>query len=312
MVSRGHDCLVHAFGLRDQNQRNCYLDRVKGIVLAGGTGSRLWPLTLATSKQLLPVYDKPLIFYPLSVLMLADVREILIIGLPDDLPRFQRLLGDGSSLGLSLQYAAQDKPRGIAEALLIGEEFAINEITWLVLGDNIFFGNQLRPHLMNAPDAERASIFAYRVANPSEYAVVSLSDAGEVERLVEKPSSPESNLAVPGLYCYPPDVGRIARKLSPSARGELEITDLNNRLLEENLLHVEVLPRGTVWLDAGTFDSLMEAGNFVQTVEKRQGFKIACLEEIALGNGWIEPDVVEERAAQYGNNSYGDYLRKLL
>lgn len=285
---------------------------MKGIVLAGGTGSRLWPLTLATSKQLLPVYDKPLIFYPISVLMLAGVRDILVIGQPDDLPRFQRLLGDGSGLGVTFTYAAQREPRGIAEALIIGEEFAADEITWLVLGDNIFFGNQLRAQLLSVPDTVHACVFAYHIANPSDYAVVSLDQSGTPVGLVEKPLQPESNLAVPGLYCYPPNVASVARELSPSSRGELEITDLNIRLLEEGHLRVEVLPRGTVWLDAGTFDSLMEAGSFVQTVEKRQGFKIACLEEIALGNEWIGLDMVELRAAQYGMTAYGDYLRDLL
>lgn len=281
-------------------------------MLAGGTGSRLWPLTLATSKQLLPVYDKPLIFYPISVLMLAGVRDILVIGQPDDLPRFRRLLGDGSSLGVTFSYAVQHEPRGIAEALLIGEEFAGDEITWLVLGDNIFFGNQLRSQLLSVPDTRRAHVFAYHIANPTDYAVVSLDPGGTPVDLVEKPAQPKSNFAVPGLYCYPPNVANIVREMSPSSRGELEITDLNIRLLEEGRLSVEVLPRGTVWLDAGTFDSLMEAGSFVQTVEKRQGFKIACLEEIALGNEWIGLDMVERRAAEYGKTAYGDYLRDLL
>lgn len=244
--------------------------------------------------------------------MLAGVRDILVIGQPDDVPRFRRLLGDGSSLGVAFKFAVQEEPRGIAEALLIGEKFTRDEITWLVLGDNIFFGNQLRSQLLTVPDMEHASVFAYHVANPSDYAVVHLDQSGAPVGLVEKPLQPESNLAVPGLYCYPPNVASIARDLSPSGRGELEITDLNTRLLEQGRLNVEVLPRGTVWLDAGTFDSLMEAGSFVQTIEKRQGFKIACLEEIALGNGWIGLDMVELRANEYGKTAYGDYLRNLL
>lgn len=285
---------------------------MKGIVLAGGTGSRLWPLTFGVSKQLLPVYDKPLIYYPLSVLMLANVRDILIVCRAADLAAFRLLLGDGSDFGIRLSFAVQAEPNGIAEALLIAEDFVGEDQTWLVLGDNLIFGNKLRELLRTPIGDADALVFAHRVSDPSSYAVVTLKDDGKPKELVEKPTHPVSNLAVPGLYRYPKNIAERVRELRPSARGELEITDLNRLLLNENRLSVEVLPRGTVWLDAGSFDSLMEAGSFVQTIEKRQGFKIACLEEIALELGWIDHASVEQRAASYGDNAYGSYLRALV
>jgi len=285
----------------------------KGIVLAGGSGSRLHPLTLAVSKQLMPVYDKPMVYYPLSVLMLSGIREILLISTPEDLPLFQRLLGDGSQFGISLQYAEQPRPEGLAQAYHIGAEFVGDKPSALVLGDNIFYGQHFTEAVENA-DArvDGATIFGYHVAEPSAYGVVEFAPDGRVLSLEEKPKTPKSNFAIPGLYFYDHRAVEIAANLQPSARGELEITDLNRRYLEAGALHVEQLGRGTAWLDTGTHESLMEAAEFVSVIERRQGLKIACLEEIALRNQWITLADLETQIARLGKSSYGAYLRRLL
>ncbi len=285
----------------------------KGIILAGGSGTRLFPLTLAVSKQLVPVYDKPMVYYPLSVLMLAGIREILLISTPGDRPLFTRLLGDGSTFGVKLAYAEQLQPEGIAQALIIGEQFLDGRPSALILGDNLFYGHDFT-HSLQAAGArsDGATIFGYHVANPSAYGVVELAADGRALSLEEKPAQPKSNYAVTGLYFYDARAADLARQLKPSRRGELEITDLNRRYLEEKNLRVELLGRGTAWLDTGTPDSLLDAAQFVQVIERRQGLKIACLEEIALRQGWIGPAQLEAQVARLGASAYSAYLKNLL
>jgi glucose-1-phosphate thymidylyltransferase len=284
----------------------------KGIVLAGGSGTRLFPLTIAVSKQLMPVYDKPMVYYPLSTLMLAGMREVLVISTPQDLPLFQRLLGDGSQLGMRLSYAPQPKPEGLAQALVIAADFLAGAASALILGDNLFYGHDL-PASFAAADrrSDGATIFGYHVSNPSAYGVVEFSPAGKVLSLEEKPERPRSDYAVPGLYFYDASAPERARGLRPSRRGELEITDLNRLYLEAGLLHAEILGRGTAWLDTGTHDSLLEAAEFVHVIENRQGLKIACLEEIAWRQGWIDDQALAANVARLGKSSYAQYLRRL-
>ena len=286
---------------------------MKGIVLAGGAGTRLYPLTRAVSKQLLPVYDKPVIYYPLSLLMLAGLRDILIISTPHDLPLIQRLLGDGSAWGLSLQYVAQPKPEGIAQAFLLGADFLRGQPVCLVLGDNLFFGHDLQ-HLLreSAQLTEGARVFAYHVQDPERYGVVEFDSEYRALSIEEKPKQPRSNWAVTGLYFYDAQVVEIARSLKPSARGELEITDVNKAYLRRRQLTVTPLGRGIAWLDTGTHDSLLSASQFVQTLELRQGLKIACLEEIALLKGFIGPGQFLQLQTQYGSSPYGEYLKRVL
>ena len=286
---------------------------MKGILLAGGAGTRLYPLTRCLSKQLLPVYDKPTIYYPLSALMLAGIREILIISTPTDLPCFKRLLGDGSQIGLTLSYAEQPSPDGLAQAMLIGADHIGNAPSALILGDNLFYGHDLTRSL-EAADARNpgATIFGYHVADPRSYGVVEFADGGRVVSLEEKPAHPKSNYAIPGLYFYDHDVVKLARALKPSPRGELEITDLNRLYLEAGKLHVEVLGRGTAWLDTGTHDSLLDAAQFVAVIENRQGLKIACIEEIAYHRGWIDRAGLEANIRKLGKSAYGAYLRQVL
>ena len=284
----------------------------KGIVLAGGTGSRLHPITQAVSKQLLPIYDKPMIYYPLSTLMLANVKDILIISTPHDLPKFETLLGDGSQWGMSFTYAQQAAPNGLAEAFIIGADFIGDDHVALVLGDNIFYGNQLSTILETTASRDSgATIFGYHVHDPERYGVVEFDSTGKVIAIEEKPKQPKSNYAVPGLYFYDNQVVQMAADLKPSARGELEITDLNRLYLEQQSLRVELFSRGFAWLDTGTKDSLLDACNFVAAVEKRQGLKIACLEEIAYKMKFIDQDQLLKLAQQY-TNSYGDYLRSVI
>jgi glucose-1-phosphate thymidylyltransferase len=286
---------------------------MKGIVLAGGTGSRLYPITLGVSKQLLPIYDKPMVYYPLSVLMLAGIRDVLVITTPEDQVAFQRLLGDGSHYGIHLNYAVQAKPDGLAQAFVIGAKFIGADPACLVLGDNIFYGHGLRPKLLAAAARARgATVFGYQVKDPERFGVVAFDAERRAVSIEEKPARPQSQFAVTGLYFYDNDVVRIARDVKPSARGELEITAVNRRYLEQGALHVELLGRGFAWLDTGTHESLLEAAQFVETIERRQGYKIACLEEIALDSGWIAPDAVLAGAARHGDNGYGRYLRSLV
>ena len=286
---------------------------MKGIILAGGSGTRLYPLTMVTSKQLLPVYDKPMIYYPLSTLMLAGIREILIISTIDDTPKFERLLGDGSQFGLKLSYAVQPKPEGLAQAFIIGEDFIGDDSVAMVLGDNLFYGNGLG-HLLReaAKQQNRATIFGYYVENPQSFGVVEFDDDGVPVSIVEKPKHPKSNYAVVGLYFYPNKVVEVAKSIRPSARGELEITSVNQAFLAGGALKVQTLQRGFAWLDTGTHDSLAEASIFVEVIEKRQGLKIACLEGIAYRNGWITEEKMRALAGQMLKNQYGRYLLKVI
>ena len=288
---------------------------MKGIILAGGSGTRLYPITKAVSKQLLPLYDKPMIYYPLSVLMLAGIRDVLIITTPEDSPAFKRLLGDGSHFGVRLSYEAQENPNGIAEAFIIGEKFIGNDSVCLILGDNIFHGGNFSQILKKSKSAVKdniAQVFGYYVNDPERYGVVEFDENGKCLNIEEKPTSPKSKYAVVGLYFYPKDVVEKAKEVKPSARGELEITTLNNMYLEEGRLHAVKLPRGFAWLDTGTFESLADASHYIETIEKRQGQKVACLEEIAYSNGWITKDKVGEAAENLGKSEYGKYLKKLM
>lgn len=279
-----------------------------GIVLAGGTGSRLWPITLGVSKQLLPVYDKPLIHYPIATLMSAGIREILIITTPHDSNSFQKLLGDGSSLGVKFRYLIQEKPLGLAEAFLISEKYIKGQKCALILGDNLFHGAGLGSQLANHQYVTGGHIFAYRVSNPEVYGVVEFNSEGKAISIEEKPASPKSNYAVPGLYFYDEEVLEIAHSIKPSSRGELEITSINQEYLRRNSLQVSILPRGTAWLDTGTFSSLHDATSFVRALEERQGTKIACLEEVSFKNGWITKQDLLELSREYKNSDYGRYL----
>ena len=285
---------------------------MKGIILAGGSGTRLHPITIATSKQLLPIYDKPMIYYPLSLLMLSGIREILIISTPQDLPQFQRLLGSGESLGISLEYRIQQQPNGLAESFIIGRDFIGTEKVALVLGDNIFYGQGLGTSLKVNTEVDGAHIFAYHVSDPKSYGVVEFDKSGKVISLEEKPENPKSNYAVPGLYFYDNDVVAIAENVKPSFRGELEITSVNDSYLQIGKLQVSVLERGIAWLDTGTPDALMAAGEFVQVVEKRQGQKIGCIEEIAWREGYITSDQLLELAKNCPSKKYGSYLNDLI
>jgi len=285
---------------------------MRGIILAGGSGTRLYPITQGVSKQLLPVYDKPMIYYPLSTLMMAGIRDILVIATPQDCPAFERLLGDGAQFGINLSYAIQERPDGLAQAFLIGADHIGSGPAALVLGDNIFHGPGVGTNLSRFRNIDGGKIFAYRVSNPSDYGVVEFDSEGRALTLEEKPATPKSSYAIPGLYFYDNDVIEIARAMKPSARGELEITDVNRAYLDNGRLSVEVLPRGTAWLDTGTFDSLLEAGNFVRTIEARQGLKIACPEEIAWRLGFIDDAALVERAQAVLKSGYGQYLLGLL
>ena len=285
---------------------------MKGIVLAGGTGSRLWPITWGVSKQLLPIYDKPLIHYPISTLMLAGIREILIITTPQDQESFKRLLGDGSKYAVSFQYAIQEKPDGLAQAFLIGEDFLGNGKSALILGDNLFHGDGLGTQLSTLTDVEGAHIFAYKVIDPERYGVIEFDSSGKAISLEEKPTNPKSSFAIPGLYFYDENVVEIAKQIKPSARGELEITSINEEYLRCDSLQVTVLERGTAWLDTGTFESMNAASSFIQIIEERQGMKVSCLEEVAWRNGWISDEELLARADEYKSSPFADYLRGLL
>jgi len=285
---------------------------MKGIILAGGTGSRLWPITRGVSKQLMPVYDKPMIYYPLSTLMMAGIRDVLVITTPEDATQFERLLGDGSSWGLAISYAVQPEPKGLAQAFTIGADFIGPDPVALVLGDNIFYGSGLGSQLRKLTDVDGGHVFGYHVADPSSYGVVEFDDDGRVVSIEEKPQRPRSNYAVPGLYFYDNDVVEIASSLTPSARGELEITSVNDAYLKQGRLRVSLLPRGTAWLDTGTFATMMQAAEFVRVVEERQGLKISCPEEIAWRNGWISDDELVAHADALDKSGYGNYLRTLL
>jgi glucose-1-phosphate thymidylyltransferase len=285
---------------------------MKGIILAGGSGTRLHPLTIAISKQLMPVYDKPMIYYPLSTLMLAGIKDILIITTPEHNSLFMAQLGDGSQLGIKISYATQPKPEGLAQAFIIGDEFIGNDKVALILGDNIFYGSGLRTLFQSNNDPDGAVIFAYHVTDPKRYGIVEFDNEGKAISIEEKPKSPKSNYAVPGLYFYDNNVVKYAKNLKPSARGELEITDINNIYLQKEKLNVGVFNRGTAWLDTGTFPSLMQAGQFVQVIEERQGLKIGCIEEIAYRMGFISKDLLLKIAAPLEKSGYGEYLRNII
>ncbi|MBL1222012.1 glucose-1-phosphate thymidylyltransferase RfbA [Chryseobacterium sp. L7] len=285
---------------------------MKGIILAGGSGTRLYPLTIAVSKQLMPVYDKPMIYYPLSTLLLAGIKDILIITTPHDQPGFIKLLGDGSQIGCNIEYVVQPSPDGLAQAFILGENFIGNDPAALVLGDNIFYGSEMGTLLKNKTNPDGGVVFAYHVSDPERYGVVEFDDDFKAISIEEKPLQPKSNYAVPGLYFYDNEVVEIAKNIQPSARGELEITDVNNVYLSRGKLEVGVLDRGTAWLDTGTFDSLNDASEFVSVIEKRQGFKIGCIEEIAFRNKFINEEKLLETAEKYGKSGYGEYLKKLV
>ena len=289
---------------------------MKGIVLAGGSGTRLYPITKGVSKQLLPIYDKPMVYYPISVLMLAGIRDILIISTPHDLPGFRRLLGDGSDFGVHFTYAEQPSPDGLAQAFIIGEEFIGNDSVCLVLGDNIFHGNglsrMLRQAVASAEEDKKATVFGYWVADPERYGVAEFDNSGRVLSIEEKPQHPKSNYAVVGLYFYPNKVVRVAKGIKPSARGELEITSVNQEFLQDGELNVQLMGRGFAWLDTGTHDSLAEASTFIEVIEKRQGLKVACLESIGYENGWLTADDVRRVAQPMAKNQYGQYLLKMV
>ena len=285
---------------------------MKGIILAGGAGTRLYPLTLVASKQLMPVYDKPMIYYPLSTLMLMGIQEVLVISTPDDTPRFERLLNDGSSLGMEISYKVQDEPNGIAQAFLIGEDFIKDDPVTLILGDNLFYGHGYLDFLKGKlENFSGATVFGYSVKDPERYGVVEFDSAGTVLSIEEKPKQPKTNYAVPGLYIYDKDVGSITKAMMPSARGELEITDVNKAYLNRGDLHVELLGRGVAWLDTGTHKSLLEAGAFIETIETRQGLKVACLEEIAYAKRFINKDQLSRLIAEYPKNDYTEYLQSI-
>lgn len=285
---------------------------MKGIILAGGSGTRLYPLTKVTSKQLLPVYDKPMIYYPMSTLMLAGIKDILIISTPEDIPRFEKLFGNGSQFGISLQYKVQPSPDGLAQAFIIGEEFIGDDACAMILGDNIFYGNSFSGYLMEAVErAEKekeATVFGCAVKDPKRFGIVEFDKTGKVISVEEKPENPKSNYAVTGLYFYPSGISDYAKKVKPSSRGELEITSVNQLYLDDGVLHVQLLGRGFTWLDTGTVDSLAEATDFVRVIEKRQGIQISALEEIAFRNGWIDKDILLKSAEKYGKSPYGEHL----